>query len=217
MVSAALCLGLDAAYWKPVQSGVEPETDTECVRRLTGLSTEHFFGETYKLSEPMSPHASAAIDGVTIDLDRFQLPSVSQSHLIVEGAGGLLVPLNDKHLMIDLIEQLALPVVVVARSGLGTLNHTLLTVGQLRERGLHVVGVVMNGEPHASNRAAIEHYGQVRVIAEIPPLGELTKASINTAFSYFEANRENSGEQLSNLASLHPDENRRTPAAGQAR
>lgn len=220
MVSAALCAGLRASYWKPVQSGLDSETDRQCVRRLSGLPADNFFPESYKLTQPLSPHASAAIDGVTIELEQMRLPTFTQSHLIVEGAGGLMVPLNERHLMIDLIQQLNIPVIVVARSGLGTINHTLLTVEKLREREVEIFGVVMNGEPNPGNRRALEYYGRVQVLAEIPPLGELTSAKVEQAFSYFEAqgeqqNQRSSGSGLSDLAPLHPDENSRTSATSQ--
>src|SRR6056297_84569 len=123
VVSAMMTLGQSATYWKPIQSGLEEETDTEFVRRVTGLSDEHFMPERFRLQEPLSPHASAEIDGVTISLDDFQLPEAGTNNLVVEGAGGLLVPLNDNDMIIDLIERFQLPVLLVSRSELGTLNH----------------------------------------------------------------------------------------------
>lgn len=180
VVSAILTKGLNATYWKPVQSGLEEMTDTEVVRELTQLPGDYFIPETYRLTEPMSPHASAAIDGVEIDMNNFRLPDASP--LVVEGAGGLIVPLNEDSLVIDLIEQLELPVLLVARSGLGTLNHTLLSIEALRRRDIPILGVVMNGPIHDSNRKAIEHYGEVEIIAEIEPLDELTPETIERTF-----------------------------------
>jgi dethiobiotin synthetase len=132
----------------------------------------------------MSPHASAAIDGVTIRMDEFQLPEQGPgNHLVVEGAGGLLVPLNEQSLIIDLIKQLNLTVLLVARSGLGTLNHTLLSISELRRYQIPCLGVVLNGEKHESNRAAIEHYGNIPVIGELEPMKSITHDTLKQKFN----------------------------------
>ena len=177
VVAAWLVSGLGLDYWKPVQSGLEGETDTEAVRRLTGLPEERFHPSAFKSRTPASPHLSARLDGVEIRMDAFMLPD-SPRPVLVEGAGGLLVPLNDDALMIDLIAQLGLPVVLVARSGLGTINHTLLSVEALRARDLAVAGVVMNGPPHEPNRDAIETYGEVPVIGQLPRIDDLSAGSL---------------------------------------
>lgn len=182
VVSAMLTTGLGATYWKPVQSGLQEETDTEAVKRLTGLPENHFKKETYRLTEPLSPHASAAIDNVQIEMAQFVMPGFHTDHLIVEGAGGVLVPLNDEYMMIDLIAQLGIPALVVARSELGTLNHTFLTLEALRKYDIPVLGVIMNGPRNESNRKAIEYYGQVDVFAEIEPLAEVNPTTIKQAF-----------------------------------
>ncbi|WP_130470218.1 dethiobiotin synthase [Candidatus Magnetaquicoccus inordinatus] len=169
VVSAWLMEKLSAAYWKPVQSGAAPgeEGDLEMVRRLTALPGEFFHDSVYRLALPRSPHEAAEREGVQIDLQRLHLPQESRC-LIVEGAGGVLVPLNDKQLQIDLMVQLALPVIVVARTQLGTINHTLLSVHCLRHYGLEVAGVILNGPTDAENRRAIAQYGQVKILAELP-------------------------------------------------
>ncbi len=177
VVAAWLVHHWQAAYWKPIQSGTEDATDPEVIESLVSLTSERLFPTTYTLSKPLSPHASSEIDGIRIDLDCFDLP-ISSHPLVVEGAGGVLVPLNDQDLVIDLMVKLALPVMVVARSGLGTINHSLLTLSALRERGLDILGVVMVGEKNESNRQAIEKYGAIKVIAEIPILNEISKQSI---------------------------------------
>ncbi len=177
VVAAWLVNGLGLDYWKPVQSGLEGETDTEAVRRLTGLPDERFHPSAFETRTPASPHLSARLDGVQIRMDAFVLPD-SPRPVLVEGAGGLLVPLNDDALMIDLIALLELPVVLVARSGLGTINHTLLSVEALRFRNLTLAGVVMNGPPHESNRHAIESYGDVPVIGQLPPIDHLSARSL---------------------------------------
>lgn len=191
VVSAILVAGLQAVYWKPVQSGFTDSaadtenTDSKWIRSILKLSEERICKERFALSEPLSPHAAAKIDGVKIDLKDFELPVTGGRPLIVEGAGGVLVPLNDQHLMLDLMEKFSLPVVVVARSGLGTINHTLLTLRVLKERGLTVLGVVMNGAKNQSNREAIERFGQCRVLAELEPMRVLSREKIEAEFSRF--------------------------------
>jgi len=183
VVSAMLTLGLEAFYWKPVQSGLTEETDTEAVKRLTGLPKDHFFPETYRLQEPLSPHASAAIDGITISMDSFELPPTGSRSLIVEGAGGLMVPLNDSAMMIDLIKQLAIPVVLVTRSSLGTLNHTFLSLDQLRRYDIPIAGVIISGPKNLSNRQAIEIYGKVPVLGELPQIDLINKELLQSEFN----------------------------------
>lgn len=182
VVSAMLVAGLAAHYWKPVQSGIEGMTDTEWVKAKTGLPKNHFHSERYRFRFPLSPHAAAQKDGVRIDLTSFTLPPTGGNPLIVEGAGGLLVPLNERELMIDLMEKLALPVLLVAQSGLGTINHTLLSLEALRQRRLTVLGVVMNGPLNPENRQAIETFGRVRVLAQIPPLHIIDPINLKTLF-----------------------------------
>lgn len=185
IVSALLTLGLGASYWKPVQSGPGPDGtagDSAYIQSLTGLPREHFLPARHRLSQPLSPHAAAAIDGIDIHLSDFVLPHHHHPHLIVEGAGGLLVPLNQQDYILDLIRQLQLPVVLVARSSLGTINHTLLSIEQLRRAEVPLLGVVMNGPKNQGNREAIAHYGQVPILLELEPLKPLNPASMQAAF-----------------------------------
>jgi dethiobiotin synthetase len=185
VTAAILLAGLRYNYWKPVQCGGLPDaTDTRVVKDISGLDDSHFLAEQYCLAKAASPHIAAAAEGVTIDMESFRLPA-DNGRLLVEGAGGLLVPLNDKFMLLDLISRLALPVLLVARSGLGTINHTLLSLAALRDSDVEVLGVVLNGVKNRQNRRAIEHYGKVRVIAEIEPLAELTPAAVMTAFKDF--------------------------------
>jgi len=170
-------LQIDACYWKPVQAGAEPETDTAAVRRLAEVSDDRILPEAYVLPEAMAPHEAARRAGVEIDMAKLEAPA-SGRLLVVEGAGGMLVPLTDTAFVIDLAAELHLPVIVVARSTLGTINHTLLSLEALRRRGLPLAGVVINGPEMPHNRAAIERYGQVQVIAEIPWLPAVTRASL---------------------------------------
>jgi dethiobiotin synthase len=160
-------------YWKPIQTGIESDDDTATVRALGGYDADAVLDAGIRLERPLSPHRAAELAGTTIDLSEVTaLPrhrGERSSVWIVEGAGGLLVPLNASALIADLIVDLAMPVVVVARSTLGTINHTLLTLEAARGRGLAVGGVVMVGPPDAANRAAIERYGRTRVVGEMPP------------------------------------------------
>ena len=163
-------------YWKPIQTGIEIDDDTATVRRLGACSEDELFDQGVRLPKPVSPHLAAHWAGQRIDLKELRgLVEFDDDTTtwIVEGAGGLLVPVNETQTMADWIAYLALPVLVVARSGLGTINHTLLTLEALQARRLRVAGVMMIGERNADNRAAIEQYGQVPVVAEMPFLRPL--------------------------------------------
>ena len=173
VLSAALMLRYpEARYWKPIQTG--PDDDTAEVRRLSGGQV---IAEGIRLPDPVSPHLAAKRVEMTIDLGPLAT-RVSAMPVIVEGAGGVLVPINDAQTMADLMEMLGLPVIVAARTTLGTINHTLLTIEALRARALGVAGVVMIGDANADNRAAIEHYGNVAVIAEMSLFDPLTPESL---------------------------------------
>jgi dethiobiotin synthase len=178
LACAVLARAWGADYWKPVQTGLAEEAgDTATVTELAGLDADRAHAPRHEFAAPLSPHAAAALEGARIGLDDFTLPRTSRP-LVVEGAGGVLVPLNDTELMIDLIARLGLPAVVVARSTLGTINHSLLTLEALRARRIAVNGVILNGPPSAGNRAAIERFSQVRVLAEIPTLDRLDPAAV---------------------------------------
>ncbi len=177
VVSAWLLAHLDACYWKPVQAGTVPETDTQMIRRVAELPEHRIVPEAYVLKEPMAPHEAARREGISIDMAKLVGPRDDRL-LIVEGAGGLLVPLNEQDYVIDLIQDLNLPVILVARSTLGTINHMLLSLEALRRRGLVVAGVVINGPESPHNRAAIERYGKTQVIAEIPRLDTVTRSAL---------------------------------------
>lgn len=178
LVSAVLARAWDADYWKPVQTGLAEEAgDTATVAALAGLGTDRLHPPRHAYAAPLSPHAAAALEEAHVALSDFRLPATDRL-LVVEGAGGVLVPLNDRELMIDLIAALGLPAVVAARSTLGTINHTLLTLEALRARKIEVLGVALSGPPSPGNRAAIEHFGKVRVLFEIPPLAEIDATAV---------------------------------------
>ena len=159
------------AYWKPIQTGIEQDDDSAAVRELGSAVASEIHPEGIRLERPLSPHLAARLAGHKIEAAHLEglidsLPT--DIRWIIEGAGGALVPINDSWLMTDLMKRLGLPTLIVARSGLGTINHTLLTIEALRARSMRVAGVVMVGEPNAENRAAIAQYGDTVVVGEMP-------------------------------------------------
>jgi dethiobiotin synthase len=182
VLSAMLCAALDASYWKPIQTGTEVDSDSRSVAELVGLAPEKILPEAYQFAPAVSPHLAARLAGVRIDLAKIKLPA-SDAPLIVEGAGGVLVPINERELMTDLMRLLGLPVLLATRSSLGTINHTTLSLAALRNAGVEVAGVVMIGAPNVENRAAIEEYGKVRVVGEIPWLTEINRGVLLEIFS----------------------------------
>jgi dethiobiotin synthetase len=179
---AGLTRFLDAAYWKPVQAGLEGETDAQVVRRLAELPAERVLPEAWNLRTPASPHLAAEIDGVEIDPDALALPA-SERPLVVEGAGGLLVPLTRRTLLIDVIARWGAPVVLCARTRLGTINHTLLSIEALRRRAIPLLGVAFVGDPHPENERIIGALGKVTVLGRLPHLDPLTPSALGAAFA----------------------------------
>jgi dethiobiotin synthetase len=177
VVSALLVEGLEARYWKPVQSGVEGGGDRDRVAALLDLPAERIVPEAYRLAAPVSPHWAAEREGVAIDPARLALPP-GDGPLVVECAGGLLVPLRRDWLQIEQIARWGLPVVLVARSGLGTLNHTLLSLEALARRRIPVLGLVLNGEPHPDNPRTLAELGGVPVLAELAPIEPLDRTGL---------------------------------------
>ena len=164
-------------YWKPIQTGIEQDDDSAMVRGLGACNDSEVWPEGIRLERPVSPHLAAEMSQTTIgiaQLDRFVERMPKTYRWLVEGAGGVLVPINESELLIDFIVHLDMPVLVVARSTLGTINHTLLTIEALIARKLAVAGVVLVGEKNPSNRKAIEDYGGVTVVGEMPLFSELT-------------------------------------------
>lgn len=184
-VSAILASGLQARYWKPVQCGILPETDTEWIGRMADLPAQDIVPEAFRLANPLSPHLAARLQDVKITVDDIlaKRPADNGKKLIVEGAGGLLVPLNENELFIDLIEKLALPVVLVSRTALGTINHTLLSIMALRQRGIEPFGVVMNGAANEENVRAVEKYGKVKVLGCVPRLYTVSPETVTKLFA----------------------------------
>lgn len=181
VVAAALMTRLrrfgPVCYWKPIQTGIEQDDDTATVAALAACTAGELLADGVRLPRPLSPHLAARLSETTIELDplvEIFRRAPASTRLVVEGAGGALVPINDRDMMTDLMARLALPVVIAARSGLGTINHTLLTLDALRRQRLNVIAVVMVGPPNAENRAAIEQFGGVPVAGEMPMFAPLT-------------------------------------------
>jgi dethiobiotin synthetase len=171
VLSAILVAALEGVYWKPVQSGASEGTDRRAVMEWAALPETRTLPESYCFDPPLPPHLAARLGGTEIELSRIRLPEPgAPGPLIAEGAGGVLTPLTGTETILDLIRCLGLPVIVASRTSLGTINHTLLTLGALREAGVSVRGVVMIGEENAENRRAIEHYGRVSVVGHVPTL-----------------------------------------------
>ncbi|MGN6568500.1 MAG: dethiobiotin synthase [Flavipsychrobacter sp.] len=167
ITAAVLTEALQADYWKPVQAGDLDKSDSMTVQQLISNKRSHIHQEALRLSQPMSPHAAAAIDGIEVDHTKFHLP-VTDNTLFMETAGGVLSPLSNTMTMADLIQYYQLPAILVTQNYLGSINHTLLTIEVLRNRNISLLGVVVNGESNASSESYIEEYGKVPIIARIP-------------------------------------------------
>jgi dethiobiotin synthetase len=169
IVSAILAEALGAAYWKPVQAGDLDSSDTLTVQRLSAAASIQVFPEAFALNHPMSPHAAAALDGVRVDIASLMqaYSALGAEHLVVEGAGGLMVPLNERELMIDLVQQMGIPVVLVSRNYLGSINHTLLSAEALQRRNIPVAGIVFNGAPVPSTEQLLLDYTGLPCIVRV--------------------------------------------------
>ncbi|KRR19321.1 MULTISPECIES: dethiobiotin synthase [Bradyrhizobium] len=180
--SAGLADLLGANYWKPIQAGLEGETDTELVARLGSLSADRIVPELYRLRTPASPYHSAEIDGVRIDADSLDVPDTGERPLVIEGAGGLMVPLSLGAVYADVFERWRLPVVLCARTALGTINHSLLSIEALRKRQIELLGIAFIGERNSETESAICEIGRVRWLGRLPWLSPLTADTLQAAF-----------------------------------
>lgn len=185
IVSAWLCAHFNLPYWKPIQTGLERDTDT-----ISALSSVKTYPEAYHFTLPASPHLSARKENTEISLGNIIRPT--DEPLLIEGAGGVAVPINYNQTMLHVMARLDLPVIIVGRSSLGTINHTCLTIQALRQQGIHVLGVILSGDKAPHNEEAIEHYGQVPVLANLPVLSTLNRQALlayppsQTLVDYFE-------------------------------
>lgn len=177
--AAGLAAALDATYWKPIQSGIDDGTDSEAVR---WLGVRRTLAEAYRLTWPLSPHRSAELDGVEIDVERLALPEVG-GPLVVEGAGGVLVPVTRRLLFADLFAAWGAPVILVARTGLGTINHSLLSVEALRARGVTVAGIAFVGDDNPDTIRTIGDFAQAPVLGRLPRIEPLDADALAAVFA----------------------------------
>ena len=185
VVSAILCQALGARYWKPVASGIDDgPAESEFVSALIQNGNERVFPETYLFGPSLSPHVAASMEGASIELERFVLPSCEEP-LVVELAGGIFVPLNDRETNIDLLKKFSLPVVVVSRHYLGSINHTLLTLDALKSRNILVAGIVFNGEELPDSERVISTMSGARVLGRVPTLRAVTQQTIREVSQSF--------------------------------
>ncbi len=185
--SAGLTGALDGYYWKPVQSGLEEESDSDAVRRLSELEPERVLTERYRLTTPVSPHLAAHIDGVTIDVDGLDFPA-TPSPLVIEGAGGLMVPLTRAVTCLDLFARWRAPLVLCARTTLGTINHTLLSIEAIRARDIPLLGIAFIGDANTESERIIVDMGRTRRLGRLPHLQLLNADTLRAAFaSHFDA------------------------------
>lgn len=180
VASAIITQALEADYWKPVQAGDLDNSDSLKVKSLINNNNTVFHPETYRLNHPMSPHAAAERDNVKIDISSFKIPHTS-NHIVIEGAGGLLVPLNDKETIIDLIDNLNCEVILVSRHYLGSINHTLMSIELLKQRNIPIKGILFNGKENKDTEAIIKKMGGIEILGRIDEFNDLNKVTINEA------------------------------------
>ncbi len=185
IIAAVLVEKLRADYWKPVQSGDLQDSDSIKVKELVSNTKTRFFPETYRLTQPYSPHKSAALDGITIATESFVLPE-TQNDLIIEGAGGLMVPLNDSFLIIDLIKKSSAEVVLVSRNYLGSINHTLLSIFALKQYQIPVRGIIFNGARDIYSEDYILKSTGIPLLGHLPEFENLSSEIIREAGKYIE-------------------------------
>lgn len=177
ITSAVVVEKLKADYWKPIQSGDLNDSDTLKLQAMVSNPITVFHPETYRLTQPYSPHKSAAIDGITIKLNKFTLPQTN-NQLIIEGAGGLMVPLNNEHLIIDLIKYLGAKVILVSQNYLGSINHTLLSISLLKQYNIAIEGILFNGDSDKYSEDFILNYTCVKLLGHIPQLSSINNETI---------------------------------------
>ena len=182
--AAALVGALDGYYWKPVQAGLDGETDSELVQRLSGLPAGRILPEVYRLTTAASPHLAAERDGVVLDIEGLAgAPLSHERAVVIEGAGGLLVPLTRSYLQIELFARWHAPVVLVAATRLGTINHTLLSIEALRRRGIPLLGVAFIGDENADSERTIVEMGGARRLGRLPIVDPLDSETLRSAFA----------------------------------
>ncbi len=176
LFSAIIVEALTADYWKPIQAGLPGDTDF--VRNLVSNTQSKFLPEAFVLNTPASPHYAAEIDDVQLSLDQFVLPETENKNLIIEGAGGALVPINDKEFVIGMPQRWNIPVIVVANLYLGSINHTMLTINELERRKVPIKGIVFNGLSNPSSESIILHHSGLPCMLKIKPERNINKEVI---------------------------------------
>ena len=195
IISAFFVRGLNSYYWKPIQSGLEDETDSQTVSRLSNINKKKIIKEAYVFKEPVSPHWASEIDNVKIQRELLTLPIINKP-LIVETAGGLMVPLTRDFLQIEQIKDWDIPVILVCRSSLGTLNHTLLSIEALKKRDIKILGIVINGNKHLDNPRTLSQFTGLPIITEFPLVENLN--SYNLDILWEELNMKNKMDLILN-------------------
>jgi len=188
VVAAILTKILAGNYWKPIQTGITDDVlDRVTVKTLTDLPDHHFHASTYELKPRLSPNHAAELENVNIDIYQCHIPLTDRA-LIIEGAGGVFVPLNQQHSMLDLMAHINFPVIIVSRGTLGTLNHTLLTIHALRQRNIKIHGVIFSGELNPANQKTIEQWGNIRTLLHVPHFERIEKSKL---YAWMEQQKEN--------------------------
>lgn len=180
--AAGLTAALGGSYWKPIQAGLDGETDAQCVQRLADLDASRIVPEVYRLKTPASPHLAAEIDGVEIAIAKLT-PPATRLPLVIELAGGLAVPLTRRDLQIDVVARWQLPVILCASTRLGTINHSLLSIQALKQRAIPILGVAFIGDENIDSQRTISAFGGVKFLGRLPRLDPLTPQSLQGAFS----------------------------------
>lgn len=174
IVCSWLCLHTGYGYFKPIQTGSKESIDS---LKVSELANCQIYKEAYSYKEALSPHLAASIENSEIEMEKIKLPKAE--NLIVEGAGGLLVPINKQYLIIDLIKYLSIPLILVADTNLGTINHSLLSIEAVKNRGIKLLGVIMNGKYNLENNQAIEFYGNTKILANIDFIQSISRDSLS--------------------------------------
>lgn len=189
IVSAIVVEALEADYWKPVQAGELEYSDTHRIKELISNERSRMFESSYTLKTPMSPHAAAAIDGITIDLDKITIPETA-NNIVIEGAGGLLVPINDNETILDIIEK-DYKIIVVSRHYLGSINHTLLTVEALKRYGYEIAGIIFSGNENKTTESIIKNLSELNILGRVDEEEFFNKAVIKRYANSFKKVLEN--------------------------
>ena len=180
LISAILTEKLKADYWKPIQSGDLDTSDSITLGSLISNTKTVIHPESYRLAQPLSPHLSARLDGIEIDLNKINMP-LTENDLIIEGAGGLMVPLNEKELIIDLIKKLNVEVILVSQNYLGSINHTLLSVNLLKQYEIPIKGIIFNGDENVETEKYIQQYTKIKKLGSLPSLKNIDKEKVKAA------------------------------------